>query len=91
MIGALALLSALFGVFPAIALAHTWGLPIAGGAAMPVDQSPGEQTDPHIGGPLVAYTSDLNGSSELRAHNLLTGVRTIIPTLMKMRRISWLT
>ncbi|MFL5804182.1 MAG: hypothetical protein ACJ8CR_20850 [Roseiflexaceae bacterium] len=44
-----------------------------------VNNGPGDQLDPHISGALVAYTSAIAGNSEIRYHDLLTGVDASIP------------
>jgi len=45
-----------------------------------VDVGAGDQTDPHIDGTLVTYTSEENGGSEIRWYDLVTGTRGSVPT-----------
>jgi uncharacterized protein (TIGR03382 family) len=44
-----------------------------------VNGGPGDQTDPHVSGPLVAYTNEGRGTSEIRYHDLMSGADTAIP------------
>ena len=47
----------------------TNGPPITGTTST-VNDGPGDQTDPHVSGDWIAYTSEVNGTSEIRYHNL---------------------
>ncbi|HYO53765.1 hypothetical protein [Archangium sp.] len=63
--------------------ALAWGqnAPPLTGKSLVVNNGPGDQTDPHVSGALVAYTQQLNlSSSEIRYHDLTTGVDQPIPT-----------
>ncbi len=65
---------------PALALAQTAGFPLRG-RSLVVNNGPGDQTDPHVSGPVVAYTNQLSlSSSEIRVHDLVTGEDRAIPT-----------
>jgi hypothetical protein len=46
-----------------------------------VNNGPGNQTDPHVSGDLVSYTSEVNSTTntEIRHHNLATGSDSAIP------------
>lgn len=44
-----------------------------------VNGGPGDQTDPHVSGALVAYTSEVRGTSEIRYHDLVTDEDAAIP------------
>lgn len=44
-----------------------------------VNGGPGDQTDPHVSGSLVAYTSESGGQSEIRYHDLVDGTDRAIP------------
>ncbi len=58
--------------------AATEGSPLDGETST-VNDGPGDQTDPHISGPLVSYTSDSGGQSEIRYHDLSIGSDEAIP------------
>lgn len=45
-----------------------------------VNDGPGDQTDPHVSGNWISYTSELNGALEIRVHNIVTGVDEAVPT-----------
>ncbi|NMO14075.1 hypothetical protein HPC49_07600 [Pyxidicoccus fallax] len=49
------------------------------GTRRAVNTGPGDQTDPHVSGPLVAYTNEARGTSEIRYHDLRTGTDAAIP------------
>jgi hypothetical protein len=66
-------------LFPALVLAQTLGTPLVGTASV-VNNGPGDQTDPHISGAVVAYTNETDGSSEIRFHDLETGMDQAIPS-----------
>lgn len=57
----------------------TAGAPLIG-TTTPVNAGPGDQTDPHVSGDAVAYTSSVPGGAEIRYHSLLTAADTSIPT-----------
>jgi hypothetical protein len=46
-----------------------------------VNNGPGNQTDPHVSGDVVSYTSEVGGttSTEIRHHNLATSTDAAIP------------
>ena len=73
-------LTTLACLLPALAVGQSGGPPLRG-KSLVVNNSPGEQTDPHVSGSLVAYTNQFPlGGSEIRYHDLLTGVDLPIPT-----------
>jgi hypothetical protein len=45
-----------------------------------VNNGPGNQTDPHVDGNLVAYTSSLSGTTQIRYFNFVTNIDSGIPT-----------
>ena len=45
-----------------------------------VNNGPGDQSDPHLSGSLVTYTSAVSGDSEVRYHDLADATDTAIPT-----------
>jgi len=45
-----------------------------------VDNGPGDQTDPHISGSTVTYTSQVNGGSAVAVYDIATGSHAEIPT-----------
>ncbi|NVJ20552.1 MULTISPECIES: TolB family protein [Myxococcus] len=49
------------------------------GSAKVVNGGPGDQTDPHVSGALVAYTSESGGTSEIRYQDMVSGVDQAIP------------
>lgn len=66
-------------LMPALALGQN-AAPLTGRSQV-VNDGPGDQTDPHVSGALVAYTHQSSiSSSEIRYHDLLTGVDQAIPT-----------
>ncbi|MCY1079389.1 TolB family protein [Archangium lansingense] len=66
-------------LLPALALGQSTA-PLTGRSQV-VNDGPGDQTDPHVSGPLVAYTHQSSiSSSEIRYHDLLTGVDLSIPS-----------
>jgi hypothetical protein len=72
-------LTTLACLVPALAFAQTEGAPLRG-KSLVVNNGPGNQTDPHVSGPLVVYTNEFGlGGSEIRYHDLLTGVDLPIP------------
>lgn len=77
MLRTLALVSSLL---PALspAFAQMEARPINGTPKV-VNGGPGDQTDPHVSGPLVAYTNEVRGTSEIRYHDLLTDADAAIP------------
>lgn len=44
-----------------------------------VNDGPGDQTDPHVSGDFVAYTSNADGTNRIRYHNLTTGDDVVVP------------
>ncbi|HZI13144.1 MAG TPA: hypothetical protein VE153_22370 [Myxococcus sp.] len=61
-----------------LSTAHAQPRPITGRWKV-VNSGPGDQTDPHVSGPLVAYTSEAFGTSEIRYHHLDTSHDAAIP------------
>jgi hypothetical protein len=45
-----------------------------------VDAGPGDQTDPHVSGPTVAYDSQIYGGSAVDVYDIATGGRIGLPT-----------
>lgn len=66
-------------LLPALVFAQTLGGPLVGTSYV-VNNGPGDQTDPHVSGSLVVYTSATNGASEIRYHDLETGVDQPVPS-----------
>ncbi|NTX38739.1 hypothetical protein HUA78_30260 [Myxococcus sp. CA033] len=75
MLRALALLTCLL---PALSPASPEVGSLSGSAKL-VNGGPGDQTDPHVSGALVAYTSESGGTSEIRYHDLASGTDQAIP------------
>lgn len=74
------MLAALFCLVPAGALAQQTGGSLVGTPRV-VNTSPGDQTDPHVSGEWVVYTSQPGQDvSEIRYHHLTTGVDLPLPT-----------
>jgi Tol biopolymer transport system component len=69
---------ALSGGLPGAARAQSANQTVDGTLTV-VNNGTGDQSDPHISGALVAYTSAVSGFSEIRYHNLLTGSDSAIP------------
>ncbi|WP_257455568.1 TolB-like translocation protein [Archangium lipolyticum] len=66
-------------LLPALALGQTVGAPIHG-KSLVINNGPGDQTDPHVSGPVVSYTQRLSiSSSEIHYHDVLTGTDRVIP------------
>ncbi|REG24972.1 hypothetical protein ATI61_11335 [Archangium gephyra] len=64
---------------PALALGQLTA-PLTGRTQV-VNDGPGDQTDPHVSGALIAYSHQSSlSSSEIRYHDLLTGEDQAIPT-----------
>ncbi|MCP3105156.1 hypothetical protein LZ198_40440 [Myxococcus sp. K15C18031901] len=61
------------------ALSPAADAPSLSGALQVVNAGPGDQTDPHVSGSLVAYTNESGGTSEIRYHDLTTGEDAAIP------------
>ncbi|MFP2912823.1 TolB family protein [Pyxidicoccus sp. 3LFB2] len=77
MLRTLALVSWLFpALTPAFAQMESRPIP---GTHRVVNNGPGDQTDPHVSGALVAYTNEVRGTSEIRYHDLLSGRDAAIP------------
>jgi hypothetical protein len=53
--------------------------PAISGSMQAVNAGPGDQSDPHVSGSLVAYTSVEDGRSLIRHHQLVTGSDAAIP------------
>ena len=60
----------LIAMLPAPAAAQTYGPPLQGTYSN-VNNGPGDQSDPHVSGDLVAYSDEQNGGSQIRYHNLV--------------------
>jgi Tol biopolymer transport system component len=72
------LLLALLCWMPAVAVGQSLGEPLVGTRKV-VNNGPGNQSDPHVSGSLVAYTNEVQGSSEIRYHDLSTDQDVAIP------------
>lgn len=44
-----------------------------------IDNGPGDQTDPHVSGRYVSYTSEMSGDSAVRVYNLATQTGDAVP------------
>lgn len=49
------------------------------GTTTPVNTGPGDQTDPHVSGDFVAYTSNAGGINRIRTHDLSTSSDAVVP------------
>lgn len=49
------------------------------GVIIPVSSAPGDQSDSHISGNLIAYTNEDGNGSEVRYHDLATGIDQSVP------------
>jgi Tol biopolymer transport system component len=63
---------------PVVAIGQPLGEPLVGTRKV-VNNGPGNQSDPHVSGPLVAYTNESQGMSEIRYHDLSTSLDVAIP------------
>ena len=72
------LLLALLCWLPAVAVGQSLGEPLVGTRKV-VNNGPGNQSDPHVSGSLVAYTNESQGSSEIRYYDLSTDQDVAIP------------
>lgn len=73
-------LTTLACLMPALAFGQSGGDPLLG-RTVAVNNGPGDQTDPHVDGSWVTYTNQSSpGSSEIRYHDLVTGLDQAIPT-----------
>jgi uncharacterized protein (TIGR03382 family) len=72
-------LATLSWLLPSLVLAQTLGGSLVGKHAV-VNAGPGDQTDPHVSGALVAYTSEVDDSSQIRYHDLRTGLDAPVPS-----------
>lgn len=72
---AAAALAASLGTVPAFAQATLTG------TTQTVNDGPGDQTDPHVSGDFVAYTSNENSANRIRYHNLATAADAVIPNI----------
>ena len=68
----------LAGGRPGIAHSQDSWPPIDGTLTV-VDNGPGDQTDPHVSGDLVAYTAAVEGGAQIGYHDLRTGEHSQIP------------
>ncbi|AKQ65542.1 Cell surface protein [Myxococcus hansupus] len=66
-------------LLPPLALATTPAPRTLTGTLHVVAGGPGDQTDPHVSGPWVAYTNESRGTSEIRYHDLRTSTDAAIP------------
>src|SRR5437763_524734 len=73
------LVAALMMLSPVLAFAQATG-PQLTGTQQVVNNGPGDQTDPHVSDAWVAYTSELNGGSEIRFHNLTSNADSAVPS-----------
>ncbi len=67
-------------LLPVTAFSQTALQPVLIGTAHTVNDGPGSQTDPHVSGEFVAYTSEQQGSSEIRYHDLTNGADQAVPS-----------
>jgi hypothetical protein len=72
------LLISLLCWMPAVAVGQSLGEPLVGSRNV-VNAGPGNQLDPHVSEALVAYTSESQGQSEIRYHQLSTGQDQAVP------------
>ncbi|WP_236068846.1 TolB family protein [Citreicoccus inhibens] len=72
-------LATLMGLLPALASAEGLVYQTLQGTTTVVNDGPGDQTDPHVSGGWVAYTSESRGTSEIRYHDLSSGMDEGIP------------
>lgn len=49
------------------------------GTTSTVNDGPGDQTDPHISGALVSYTSNADGTNRIRYHDLAAATDAVVP------------
>lgn len=49
------------------------------GVQLAVNEEPGDQTDAHLSGDWIAYSSERRGGSQVRYHNLVTGLDEPLP------------
>jgi Tol biopolymer transport system component len=49
------------------------------GTTSTVNDGPGDQSDPHISGALVSYSSNADGTNRIRYHDLATGTDAVVP------------
>ncbi|MGA9521297.1 MAG: hypothetical protein WBV82_07525 [Myxococcaceae bacterium] len=66
-------------LLPVAAVSQTATQPALIGTAHTVNDGPGSQSDPHVSGEFVAYTSEHQGTSEIRYHDLTTGADLEVP------------
>ncbi|PTL85245.1 hypothetical protein [Vitiosangium sp. GDMCC 1.1324] len=72
-------LTTLACLVPVLALGQNTGAPLRG-TSLVINDGPGDQTEPHVSGALVAYTSRSSlSTSEIRYHDLVSGVDQAIP------------
>ena len=72
------LILALLCWLPVVAVGQTLGEPLVGTRKV-VNNGPGNQSDPHVSGSLVAYTNESQGMSEIRYHDLSNSQDVAIP------------
>jgi Tol biopolymer transport system component len=66
-------------LLPALAPGQAAGAALHG-RSLVINNAPGDQTEPHVSGPVVAYTQRSSiSSSEIRYHDVLTGADKAIP------------
>jgi len=70
---ATAALAASLGTVPAFAQATLIG------TTQTVNDGLGDQTDPHVSGDFVAYTSNADGNNRIRYHVLSTSTDAVVP------------
>jgi hypothetical protein len=73
------LLAAMLCSLPAAGVAETAPAPPLLGATTLVNGGIGDQTDPHVSGDWVAYTSAVSGNAEIRFQNLYTRLDAAVP------------
>lgn len=65
---------------PVLAAAQPTLAPSLVGTTTVVNDGPGDQSDPHVSGDVVAYTSAVSGLSEIRYHDLKAGTDSAVPS-----------
>jgi Tol biopolymer transport system component len=72
------LILTLLCLVPLVSAGQSLGEPLVGTRKV-VNNGPGNQSDPHVSGSLVAYTNETQGVSEIRYHDLSTSQDVAIP------------
>ena len=72
--------TALLVLLSGAALGQVTQGPALTGTTVVVNNSSGDQTDPHVSGDWVAYTNEVSGNSEIRYHNLADSTDNAVPS-----------